>query len=301
MCGNWKNINYNIAGCVILYHPDDEVVFNIESYIDYLEVLYVIDNSNGKGVILELQKKYRDKIIPIVYCENRGIAYALNDVLHRSSSLYCFLMTMDQDSRFYFDSMARYVDAMRQFDWNRTLAIGPMIVDKNFNNAYKGEVKWEIAGRLITSGSIVSIQNAIKVEGFSEELFIDEVDFDFSYKGILKGYELYRNVEGIYLLHSIGETVYKSILGHKVKVMNHNPIRKYYIFRNRLIMIKKYYFFLGVRGVLSYIKKNIELILYTIFFEKEKYQKIKYIVFGGMDFCSLQTGKFARRSVSKDD
>ncbi len=34
-----------LAGVVTLYHPDDEVLGNIESYLSALEVLYVMDNT----------------------------------------------------------------------------------------------------------------------------------------------------------------------------------------------------------------------------------------------------------------
>lgn len=34
-----------LAGVVTLYHPDDEVLGNIESYLSSLEVLYVMDNT----------------------------------------------------------------------------------------------------------------------------------------------------------------------------------------------------------------------------------------------------------------
>lgn len=36
-----------LAGVVTLYHPDDEVLGNIESYLSALEVLYVMDNTGN--------------------------------------------------------------------------------------------------------------------------------------------------------------------------------------------------------------------------------------------------------------
>ena len=34
-----------IAGVVVLYNPDDNVRTNIDSYINELDILYVVDNS----------------------------------------------------------------------------------------------------------------------------------------------------------------------------------------------------------------------------------------------------------------
>lgn len=35
-----------LAGVVVLYNPDQKVLDNISSYIDELDVLYLVDNSS---------------------------------------------------------------------------------------------------------------------------------------------------------------------------------------------------------------------------------------------------------------
>lgn len=71
---------YKIAGCVILYFPDNEVIENIESYITKLEHLYVVNNGGGEIIFMTLSKRYKN-ITLINYEENSGIAKPLNDVL----------------------------------------------------------------------------------------------------------------------------------------------------------------------------------------------------------------------------
>lgn len=39
-------MKYKLAACIILYNPDVNVFKNIESYIDNIDCLYIIDNSN---------------------------------------------------------------------------------------------------------------------------------------------------------------------------------------------------------------------------------------------------------------
>mgnify|MGYP001072153084 FL=1 len=43
-------MDIKLAGCVILYNPNKDVIRNIESYIRYLDKLYVIDNQNGEFI-----------------------------------------------------------------------------------------------------------------------------------------------------------------------------------------------------------------------------------------------------------
>ena len=38
-----------IAACVILYHPEESILNNIKSYINHIEKIYVIDNSEHKA------------------------------------------------------------------------------------------------------------------------------------------------------------------------------------------------------------------------------------------------------------
>ena len=38
-----------IAGAVVLYEPTDEDISNINSYIDDLDILYVMDNSSKRN------------------------------------------------------------------------------------------------------------------------------------------------------------------------------------------------------------------------------------------------------------
>lgn len=42
--GNEK-MNLNLAGVVVLYHPDASVIQNIQSYLAFIETLYVLDNT----------------------------------------------------------------------------------------------------------------------------------------------------------------------------------------------------------------------------------------------------------------
>jgi len=68
----------DIAGLIVLYNPDQNVIGNIQSYINQLSMFYVVDNSevyNNK--IIETIKSF--SISKYIFNgENLGIAKALN-------------------------------------------------------------------------------------------------------------------------------------------------------------------------------------------------------------------------------
>ena len=103
----------NIAGVVILYNPDENVINNIKSYLEELDCLYVFDNTETANEILVEKIKCLPRVRYISFCENKGISFALNTVL-KTEKRYQFLLTMDQDSRFYTGMMAKYKELIEE-------------------------------------------------------------------------------------------------------------------------------------------------------------------------------------------
>ena len=66
-------------------------------------------------------------------------------------------------------------------------------------------IYWQPVRRLITSGNIINVKNALAIGGFNEELFIDEVDYDICYRGTEMNLAVFECTEGIYLRHSVGK------------------------------------------------------------------------------------------------
>ncbi len=279
-----------IAGCVILYHPQMDTADNILSYIDYVDCLYIIDNGGGEAVTSKFSDNPKVKLIR--HRENMGIAYSLNEVLQSVAGEYNLLLTMDQDSSFLADSMKKYIAACERIKWETTLALGAKIVAAGTDVDGAQNVEWEKAENMITSGNLISVKNALAIGGFDESLFIDEVDSDFIYKGRENGLDIFYNKSGIYLAHTVGRPEYHSFLGHVTKVQNHNKIRKYYMFRNRLVVLKKHYKTIGARRAWNYyIKANISLLRDTLFFEDDSFAKLKYMLMGLADFLCGKLGK----------
>lgn len=288
------NNKNNLAGVVTLYYPDVSTVENIGSYVHYLDCLYVINNEGADDIINELKKHYKN--IEVIHeSENMGIAFPLNQVLNKVKDKYEFLLTMDQDSRFFNGCIERYIAEIENFDWHSTLGIAPVLVDDTFNThslcTVAHRTDWIKKFRVITSGNIISVKNAIAIGGFDEKLFIDEVDHEFCYNGNSKGFFSYQCTNNIFLKHKIGNMVEVKLLGMIFYPPRYNYIRTYYNTRNRLYVYKKYHSLQEWWFLKYYLFSIIKLFVCKLFYEEDKKRRIKAIFIGIKDFINGKMGK----------
>lgn len=269
-----------VCGVTVLYNPTEEVFENINSYLNGLNKLYLVDNSEKEN------KKLKDKFIKfsskIEYIKmngNEGIAKALNIVKNKAiEENYNWLLTMDQDSSFKNNDFINFVEKIKKFLSNKIAIFYPCY---DLNNTIKLRKKICNIDIILTSGNILNLNLAKEIGDFDEKLFIDEVDHDYCYRIFQKNYQI-KEIQDVFLKHKVGE-MKKNIF---CSITNHNKIRKYYIARNRCYMIKKYPFLKKV--YIGFILKDIVKI---ILFEKEKFLKIKMIYLGIKDFKNNIMGK----------
>ncbi|HBU06922.1 MAG TPA: hypothetical protein DEB09_02470 [Candidatus Magasanikbacteria bacterium] len=226
------------AGVVILYNPNiEEIRRNMGSYVEHLDKLYVVDNSNTshKDSVVDLSTKI--EYIPNL--KNNGISNVLNNTAVRAiQEGYDILLTMDQDSFFSEQMIQKYVAFADTLDWSKISVIGITPTDYSSYKSPKENLESTLNSvqLLITSGSFLNLKLYNLVGGFDERLFIDWVDYDYCLKSILAGYSI-SLVSNIYLFH-VGGTPQK-FLGRRVAL--YSPERYYFIFRNHLYMWYKYF------------------------------------------------------------
>ena len=105
------NCGMNIAGVVILYHPDIQLLSeNIKTYVQGLKQLYVYDNSETKlPGIEEALRNLHPSIQYNYFNANEGIAKRLNRAVEEAvRNNYDYLLTMDQDSSFKEGDFEKY-------------------------------------------------------------------------------------------------------------------------------------------------------------------------------------------------
>lgn len=280
-----------IAGVVVLYNPDENVKKNIDSYINNLDILYVVDNSPEPN---DNSKYYKGKKIKYISNHgNKGIAYALNvGAKEAIKTKNEWLLTMDQDSSFKGDSLSKMIAFLKEIKNNsficETLSISYeklgilstlQRTELNRNNEEKG-ISYPLV--VMTSGNLINLNIYKEVGGFKDWLFIDAVDFDYCLNVRKHRYEIVQ-MSTAELIHNLGNVEKHVLLGKTMFATNHNANRRYYITRNRHYLYDLYHSEFEDYCKLEVGRTKKELIK-ILLFEKNKFAKIKAIYMGYRDY-----------------
>jgi len=277
------------CGVVVLYNPTFEILSNIETYIYTLHRLYVIDNSDACEINVEEQlERYGDRVEYIAWGENRGIAAALNEGARRASNLGShWLLTMDQDSRYYPGAFEKQLDVLATLDADELKTVGILACRHVFHGRKNSEPDRDIVEQrsVITSGNLVNLQAFLDVGGFREALFIDEVDSDFCLRLRRANYKILVANEAT-LMQYVGNTRTHSLLFFDVQCSHHSYVRRYYITRNRLYLSALY-----PELKWTYLVRNMVSMLKILLFEADKQRKLLAFVSGITDHYKKRYGK----------
>ena len=228
-----------IAGLVIVYHPDiHKLCENITTYVKGLDLLYIYDNTESEITGLnEALSKLDTRIQYRYFNSNEGIASRLNTAVKETiEKKYDYLLTMDQDSSFKPGDFDKYKSFIQATTYKNVVQFG---VNCQPNFTPPNEQPEEVL-TLITSGTILNLSIINNIGVFNEDLYIDFVDAEFSYRVVQKGYVnlMFTN---LVLNHSLGTLIQgRSLVTFKKSLrITHAPIRVYYIIRNGLYLLFK--------------------------------------------------------------
>lgn len=280
-----------ICGTVVLYNPLENVKDNILSYLDLLDKLYVVDNSVNQDNQYLLPSS--NKIVYINNKDNLGIAKALNIAFERAiKDGYTWVLTMDQDSKFLDDNFKKLISSTKVCQNDKVAIITPYQVIKTKIPKPKEKIDYPL--EVMTSGNMVRVSAYQKVGGFKDWLFIDCVDIEFCMNLCAHGFLIERHND-ILLKHNLGDYKCYHILGHEIQCSNHNYIRRYYMTRNALYIYDMYHE--KFSGHCKYIKNGLFYQVRNIlFFEKDKYRKLRNMLRGKRDYKRQIKGKYAYKN-----
>lgn len=284
------NNSYKIAGVTVLYNPDADVVDNIGSYINQIDKLYVIDNSDlGRvDIIDDIIKMSR-----VVYIKNDcnlGIARALNiSATMALEENYQFLLTMDQDSKATPDMVDTLLTCFSQYDSCQVGIVSPFH-STAVDTVPPQEQSCQELLTVWTSGNLLNLL-AYKVIGpFRDDLFIDFVDHEYCLRLQCNGYLVLRSNRAI-LHHSIGTNLQKNRFLHLTLITsNHSALRRYYITRNRFWVTRRYRQFKEFCWIDR--RRFCAELINILFFEDAKWQKYLMILRGYLDYRRGKMGKY---------
>lgn len=279
----------NIAGVLILYHPDlKKLSEHIKTYVYGLKQLYIYDNSETQipGIEAALNNLHPN-IKYQFFNANEGIAQRLNQAVAEAiQTKYDYLLTMDQDSSFKPGDFEIYKSSIQNEDFKNVAQFG---INCQPAKTKIREQPEEVL-TLITSGSILNLSFFNKIGPFNEDFFIDFVDTEFSYRIVQLGY-INLMFSNIILNHSIGTLIPgRSLLNFKKSLrIIHSPIRAFYIIRNGLTLLFKY------PGLSPVMKKDVirsmKILKNDLIYHPQLGEVYKNVFKGFFAFCLNKMGK----------
>ena len=282
----------DIAAVVVLYRPEPDAVGNIRASAAQVDHVFAIDNTEKPDDALATVLREIPNLTYTSMGDNLGIAAALNvGVAMARDGGYPWVLTMDQDTC----PGEGMVDALASAA--STCEVGRPIGTIGAQRPGQTDRLPHFIGcrerlMIITAGSILNVAVWEQVGRFDESLFIDQVDHELCLRMQQAGYAVLSCGEAS-MSHSIGEISKHSFLLWKAYTLNHSPIRRYYITRNRFAMIARYgtEFPRFVERQTRYARKEF---VKMVMFEDHRLAKLLMAWRGYVDFKRGVTGRYAR-------
>ncbi|ARK09908.1 glycosyltransferase [Fibrella sp. ES10-3-2-2] len=273
-----------VAGTVILYNSKIDVLTHIKTYIDQINLLIVIDNSEIENFSLTSKLKDTDKVLYIFLGGNKGIATALNKAAELALLRgYDYLLTMDDDT----SAPSTLISEMLHFLNNSNLQIG-IIAGQSVARPWPEPYRSVYI--TITSGNLLNLSVYEKLGPFLDTLFIDWVDHEYCMRLQKNGYAIIELNHQL-LHHTIGERKKKNILGFEVSWSSHSPIRTYYRYRNTLYVSKMYFGEIPYKYWLIFTYELTKDTIKNLALEENRRERAKLIWLAIVHFMNKKMGK----------
>ena len=270
-----------IGSCTVLFNPDRDVISNVETYKNLMDVCVIVDNSDNKNEV----SKYFEEDSSYIYIDmhgNQGIAAALNAGIEYLHSVNMDMaLTMDQDSLFPTSDYSSIYQLIEKYQDEYSL-IGLDVNKVDPSQEIVSVQYW------ITSGNFVNISDFYLAGKMNESLFIDYVDFDLGYR-FKKAHLKIGYLSGYCITHTIGNPIPIHILNKTFYALNHSPIRYYYRYRNAYYL---YHYVDREFFKKEYRREMFGSLIKMFIFEKKRNEKIKMIKKGLSDAKKKRLGKF---------
>jgi rhamnosyltransferase len=282
-----------VAGVVVLYNPEVDVLDNIRSYLSQISQLFVVDNSEtpDSDVVQWLVDMQGVTYHP--NGGNLGVASALNTGATLAlANGYRYLLTMDQDSRAAAGMVTTLLQCLSELDSNRVGIVSPVHVSKPGMSSTYDEPCRRVR-YVMTSGNLLNLSAYQAVGTFMDDLFIDFVDVEYCLRLNARGYSVFQ-VMNAHLEHLVGDLVNVTFITSLFSVTSHSPLRMYYKTRNRFLVGNLYrteFPAFRCQDRLRFFLEMCRLLL----FEPQKIEKIRMLWRGWCDYREGKLGKYAER------
>jgi len=246
-----------ICAVVVTFNPEVKMLKSmIQRVLAQVDHILVVDNGSDLSPEGLLENLPESSVTLLSLKTNLGLASAQNKgACWARDQSFTHLLLLDQDSLPEPDMVAELMNGLTELQnaGKKIAAVGPVYTDPRTGTArhFVRFPGWSVereqcaSGRplvpvdfLIASGTLMPLDIYEAVGGFKDELFIDNVDLEWSFRARGRGFALY-GVCAARMQHSVGDTLLRVWLGRWWHVHRHSPLRQYYMARNRVYLYRE--------------------------------------------------------------
>ncbi|HDR2161090.1 TPA: glycosyltransferase family 2 protein [Enterobacter cancerogenus] len=294
-----------IAALIVTFNPEIEVLAKLIERLKTSQFnlqIYLVDNASDNAQILK--ERYLADHDYTFLSENSGLASAQNILLKK-------ILDSDSEAVLFFDQDSEPTDEFinclvhglinLNAKGKKVGAVGPVFFDprtgtstpfsqiegcriRSIHPQSSDPLKVSF---LINSGMLVPVDVLKDVGLMKDELFIDYIDIEWCLRTASKGYSFYA-IPDAQMSHTIGDER-KIFLGREVSI--HSPLRRYYLARNSIYMMRLPYVPVGYK-IRETIFSTIRTIMFVSCVDKKNIY-VKYIFRGWKDGIQRKYGKYA--------
>lgn len=276
----------NIFAIVVTFNPDIQVLRNqYYSLIDEVNSIIYVDNHSDNNEVFEFVNSLNSELIYLIANnENKGLGFAQNQgikIANENNASHVLILDHDSVLKKNFVKKLLSAEARLLSQDIKVGALGPIYINEKTSEIYPitkyygpfikrviPNDEYVEASFLISSGCLIRTDSIKEIGYMNEDLFVDYIDVEWSYRARSMGYKLFA-VPSSKMSHTVGDRRI-SILGRTVSV--HSPVRRYYLTRNSIHMLKMPYVALGYK-----IRELVFNVLRIIIFSIVSDERLKFL------------------------
>lgn len=290
----------NVAAVIVTYCSGERIAQALPAVLAQVERVYIVDNGSDAATVEAVRRiaaDHTESVRALLNATNLGLAAAQNQFIKQAlADGFEWILLLDDDSVPADGMVQKMLSA-----WAGDAQIGilaPRIMEQNTPRAFRclspiwrgfgftrHEVRldehWKNVAVVIASGSLIRADVFRKIGLMAEGFFIDYIDYEFCLRARAHGFGIL--VAGnAALLHRQGNKALHSVGGVGVVAAHYNALRRYYIFRNRLFVLRRFgqqFPFLIPHETLAYAWDIFRIVM----FEQEKLVKLRAALRGIKD------------------
>ena len=259
----WKlpsDVRSVVCAVVVTYCPGAGLEARYCAIAGQVAEVVVVDNGSGPDTVERLRGLGTSSPVHVIANrENLGIGVALNQGFEEARRRgYSWVVAFDQDSEPAPDMILEMVGSLQRCAAPSSVAVvGPNVIEQAipdtphrflrphgtipgaFLKSPARDSDLTDASTVITSGSLYNMAAFHELGPFRGDFFMDYVDTEYCLRAHRRGYIVLVSARAA-LLHNFGNRKSLIVLGLQIRPTFHAPARLYYVYRNRIAMIRMY-------------------------------------------------------------